>query len=209
MSNCPKCNEYISDEIDIEASDGQLADFIAGFRECICGWDGQLAVESIVIEEDLKNEFVSKRTKNAKRFENSFLSRCTKKGWVIEKGNIFANYILFPKRVRNKFARKKSKILCKAIEMNGLYKSLKNLFGDNLCEQSDYYPDEIRKVYGVPDFIILTPHHKLPDWVEVKYGTSKLSSIQRVIKNDLELMGFRYYIFRGGSISAFERLLRI
>jgi hypothetical protein len=49
----------------------------------------------------------------------------------------------------------------------------------------------------------------LPIWVEVKCGASKLSPIQKKIKKRLEVIGFRYYIFKGGSISEFERQLKL
>ena len=208
MGKCPKYNAQIPNRIVLEAMDAQTAEHLAGYRERICGWEGYVENKPSGTTNDSKTKKISRRNISALKFENSFLSRCDKKGWIIEKSNLFATYLLSPNQLRNRLARKKSKLLYRAISAAGLDDQLECLFDDNLCEQNEFYPDDAFKIYGLPDFIILTPYDELPIWVEVKYGTSKLSPIQKKMKRKLELMGFRYYIFRGGSISAFERQLK-
>src|SRR3989304_6922126 len=167
MSNCPKCKEHISDEIVMDASEGQIAEHIVGIRECVCGWEGYIERDSNVRKNNIKNRIISRRNATAREFEDSFLSRCDKKGWIIEKGNLFATYLLSQEHLRNRLARKKSKLLHKAIRIAGLAEQLECLLDDNLCEQNEFYPDEAFKIHGLPDFIMLTAHDKLPIWVEV------------------------------------------
>ena len=56
--------------------------------------------------------------------------------------------------------------------------------------------------YGLPDFIILTASSKKPFWVEVKSGSAKMKPKQILMKNMLEEIGFKVFLYRGGRISS-------
>ena len=163
---------------------------------------------SIESQQTRVDRTISKRTKNSYRFEANFAKRCSRKGWIVVPGNVLATYLLGPQDLRNAYFRKNSKLINKAINIAGLEEPLISFLEEHLCEPSDDYPDELLKVYGLPDFIILTPFDVRPFWVEVKSGSSKMSPRQRLIKSLLENIGFRVLIYLGGRISTFEKQLR-
>lgn len=207
MVRCPVCDEIISDQIEEGATEGQLAEFLAGFRECMCGWEGHI-IDVEPDERDEKNAEISKRTKDAISFEAQFAKACWRRGWLIVPSNVLATYLLKTTRIRNDYFRNNSKLISNAIRRTGLKNLLLDFFVANMCEPDTFYPNELTKVYGLPDFVILTPYDKKPIWVEVKSGSSKLSPNQRRAKEWLEDIGFKVLLYRGGRISVFEKQVR-
>lgn len=207
MVRCPLCGDIISDQLEGDASEGQIAEYFAGFRECMCGWEGYIRNGTAEVRVE-KDEKISRRTKNANTFEARFAKQCSKKGWIIVPSNVLATYLLKTTRLRNEYFRKNSQLIAKAIRLARLKISLLDFLEENRCEPDTFYPNELTKVYGLPDFVLLTPFDKKPLWVEVKYGSSKLSPNQRKAKEILEDMGFRVLLYRGGRVSAFEKQLR-
>lgn len=149
------------------------------------------------VEEYRKYKEHSDRLKEAgkkgKAFEERFRSFCKEYEILVQKGNLFAAYMLQGSVLSRKI--KKKSVRDELKELKKLVKDQKSiliaLFSEYRSDNEDYGI----KITGLPDFIIKT-QEKLPVWVELKAGKSVPSGHQEYRRLELEEMGFKVFLLR-------------